>query len=436
MIKNESYAFIDIDFAMNQLSSHVYWTFQLFTRCWLVIKKKKLENSNSDGFFIHEISLRLRLFSFFLTDVSCLIGFEHFNIVWSLSPEYMHAILQGMSKRLLNFFIGSKYSNKEYYIHPAARKILNRKILNIRPTSSIVRKARSLNQMANFKASEYRSMLLYYLPICLPGSVPNVYVKHVRLLSAAVYILLKKSIPTEEVDRAERMLLSFVQQHQQLFGEQNMVMVVHLVQHLAESVRQLGPLWCHSAFPFERNNGCLLKLVSGTTDVLHQISSKYCLSKSVKQNDRTKANTNVHTSEMRLLGKAVNIKESASNIFDTLSMKELSFDSELSVYKRVKFKKIIYTSTLYTRPKRSIDYFIGLSNGKIGKAKYYFNYKTENCVLLQEYEIIDNIDHISRVLNKKQLLIARIVEIEKKFIFMNVGLNSYVVSRPNPYENE
>lgn len=213
-----------------------------------------------------------------------------------------------MEKRLLNFFVNSKYSNKEYYIQPARRKRLNTKILQIRPTSSIVRKARSLTQLANFKASEHRSMLLYYLPVCLPGSVPNIYVKHIRLLSAAVYILLQKSITNEEVDRAERMLESFVQQHQVLFGKQNMVMVAHLLKHLAESVRQLGPLWCHSAFPFERNNGYLLKLVSGTTDVLHQISSKYCLSKSVNnQNCHGKASTEENTSEMILLGKAVNI---------------------------------------------------------------------------------------------------------------------------------
>lgn len=282
-------------------------------------------------------------------------------------------------------------------------------------------------------------MLLYYLPVCLPGSVPNVYVKHVRLLSAAVYILLQKSITEEEVDRAERMLVLFVQEHQNLFGEQNMVMVVHLLEHLAESVRQLGPMWCHSAFPFERNNGCLLKLVSGTTDVLHQISSKYCLSKWVNQNSHVEANTDANASQIILLDKAVNFNESSLHIVDSLSMEDSedsSFDNELSVHKRIKFKNVIYTSKLYTRPKRSVDYFIGLSNGRIGKAKYYFNYKNEKCVMLDEYEIIENIDHVSKVLKFNRLLIARINEIEKKYIFMNVGLNNYIVSRPNPYENE
>lgn len=117
-------------------------------------------------------------------------------------------------------------------------------------------------------------------------------------------------------------------------------------------------------------------------------------------------------------------------------MKDVSFETEISVHKRIKFKKNIYTSTLYTRPKRSIDYFIGLTNGKIGKAKYFFNYKNKNCVMLEEFEIIENIDHINKVLNIKQQIIARIEEIEKKYIYMNVGLNNYIVCRPNPYENE
>lgn len=372
----------------------------------------------------------------FLSDVSCLVGFEHFNIVWSLSVEYMHCVLQGVVKRILKLFTNSKYSNKSHYINPAKRKNLNRKILSIRPTSSIVRKPRSLDQLAVFKASEYRSMLLYYLPVCLPGSVPNVYVQHVRLLSAAVYILLKKSIPVTELDRSEGMLESFVKEHQELFGKENMVMVVHLLKHLAESVRKLGPLWCHSAFAFERNNGCLLKMVNGTTDVLHQISSKYCLSRALyNQTEKSQVEANVN-GETILLGKAVSVSENAGHVFDTLSMEILHFDQALSVHKRIKFNKTIYTSVLYTRPKRSIDYVIGLNDGTIGKAKYYFEYKNEKCVMLEEYEIIEEIYHIQKVLNKKRLVIARIEEIEKKFIFMSVGLNNYITTRPNPYENE
>lgn len=277
-------------------------------------------------------------------------------------------------------------------------------------------------------------MLLYYLPVCLPGSLPNVYVKHVRLFSAAVYILLKKSISNEEVDRAEQMLHLFVKQHQELFGEENMVMVVHLLKHLAESVRKLGPLWSHSAFPFERNNGCLLKLANGTSDVLHQISSKYCLAKSMK---KRKDHEDTNMDGKMLLGKGVSIEVTASHILDVSSLEILDFvNMPLNVHKRIKLRKIIYTSQLYTRPKRSIDYFIELKNGTVGMAKYYFSYQENLCVMMTEFEIVDSVDHIHKVIKTNRLIIAPIDEIKKKYLYLSVGLNNYIVCRPNPYENE
>lgn len=401
------------------------------------------------------MNLNFKIYKFlvlFITDVSCLVALEHFHIIWSLSTEYMHLCLQGMAKRLLNLFLNPSFSDKRYYIIPSKRKWLNNRITNIRPTSSIVRKPRSLGQLANYKASEYRSMLLYYLPVCLPGCLPDIYIKHVRLFSAAAYILLKKRISSEEVDRAEKMLETFVRQHQELFGKHNMVMVVHLLNHLAESVRRLGPLWCHSAFPFERNNGCLLKMVNGTTDVMHQISFKYCLSKSVNRKNNRKQmetgrdgngnvikNTDTKKSDPMgpmLLGKAENFNEKASHIFDTLSLDIVKLENIFHVHRRIKLKGIIYTSEMYTRPKKSIDYFIGLHDGTVGTAKYYFSHADRICVMLQAFDIIDELDHIDKVLKSTRLIIAPVVEIEKKYLYMKVGLNSYIVCRPNPYENE
>lgn len=318
-----------------------------------------------------------------------------------------------------------------YYITKSKRDILNRRLLKIKPSACVVRKPRSLHEKSTFKASEYRSMLLYYLPICLPGLVQHEYVKHFRILSAAVYILLKADITTEELDEAEKMLNSFVIRHQQLFGKKNMVMNVHLLKHLVQSVRKLGPLWSHSAFPFERNNGCLLKLVNGTTDVLHQISTKYALTKTLSKIPYTDDKTKI------FLGVNVQLVVEESRVFNFESLEILDLSNvELLVFKRIRFRNCMYTSLLYTRPKRSIDYFIGLVNGTIGAAKYYFDWNGKAFVMLSEYRVIEKIYHISKVKEIGRVVMANILEIEKKFIFMTVGLNDFVVCPPNPYEIE
>lgn len=347
----------------------------------------------------------------------------------------MHLCLLGVEKRLMELFFNPKYSYKDHYIGAHRKKALSKRIVNIKPTSSIVRKPRPLSQLPNFKASEHRSMLLYYLPVCLPGAIPNKYVQHLRLFSAAVYILLQKTITREEVHRAEEMFRLFAKQHQELFGKESMVMVIHLVKHIAQCVRRLGPLWCHSAFPFERNNGCLLKLAVGTTDVLHQIATKYCLGKAVTNPDE--ANKNGHKDETILLGKPENHKEKTHRVFDVSGLEILRFaDKSLSVHKRIRHERVVYTSTMYTRPKRSIDYFIGLKSGIIGTAKYYYLYNGRICVMIEEYEIIESINHIDKVLSTKRMILANVDEIEKKYLLLTVGLNKYIACRPNPYENE
>lgn len=362
-------------------------------------------------------------------DVSCLVKLEHFNIIFSIGVDYMHACLLGVQKRILNRFCNSNFKDKNYYIPPKDRATLNAKLLAIKPPSYITRKPRSLDQRKNFKASEFRSLLLYYLPVCLPGSVPNEYVTHIRVLSAAIYTLLKADIPYNEVDQAEEMLHQFVKQHQCLFGKEDMVMVIHLMKHLANSVRYLGPLWCHSTFPFERNNGCLLKLVNGTTDVLDQMSSKYTLAHSIPR---------VFKKTTFSLGKPVTIVEPHLRVqfIDTLEHVDLS-NEPISAFKRIRLGNVTYTSLLYTLPKKSIDYFIGLVDGiTVGMAKYYFTLNDKMYVLIDQYEIVDNIYHIDKVVKMNKLALAPIDNIVKKFIFMQVGINQYIVTPPNPYENE
>ena len=48
---------------------------------------------------------------------------------------------------------------------------------------------------------------------------------------------------------------------------------IHSLLHLPDDVRNLGPLWTHSCFPFESYNGNLLKLFHGTQNVELQIVS-------------------------------------------------------------------------------------------------------------------------------------------------------------------
>ena len=103
--------------------------------------------------------------------------------------------------------------------------------------------------------------------------LPSPYYEHVFLLSEAIHILLLEEITSEQLKHAERLLTNFCANIEKLYGARYELANIHLLLHLVESVRQLGPLWTHSCFHFEDCYGFLLKLIHGSQSVQFQIVS-------------------------------------------------------------------------------------------------------------------------------------------------------------------
>lgn len=214
------------------------------------------------------------------TDISCLVSLPKFDLINGFGIDYMHCVM-GIMRKLLNLYLLTKSYKKAFYINKEKSAALEKRLLSIKPIREITRTPRSLDQRADYKASELKYLLLYYLPVCMIDIIPRKYVSHLQLLSSSIYTSLKSNITPQELIVAEKKLRDFVDLYQILFEKKNMVMNIHLLTHLVESVKNLGPLWAYSAFPFEKNNGCLLKLVKGKTDVIHQITNKYIMKKSL-----------------------------------------------------------------------------------------------------------------------------------------------------------
>lgn len=56
-----------------------------------------------------------------------------------------------------------------------------------------------------------------------------------------------------------------------LYKARYLTLNFHLLLHFTENVKQLGPIWGYSCFPFEDRNGFLMKLVKGTHHVHTQL---------------------------------------------------------------------------------------------------------------------------------------------------------------------
>lgn len=103
-----------------------------------------------------------------------------------------------------------------------------------------------------------------------------------------MYLLLKEKISPDDINQAKLKLNSFVDSFEILYGQNNVTMNFHLVRHFPTAVEHTGPLWAQSAYGFEANNGVVISRTHVKKNLLHQLSWKYCMKQSLK-NDNVKS---------------------------------------------------------------------------------------------------------------------------------------------------
>jgi len=111
----------------------------------------------------------------------------------------------------------------------------------------------------------------------LKDILPSAYLRHWAILVVCIAILLRNDISLSQIVKCERSFQAFVLDMEQLYGKQHLSYTVHQTLHVAQSVRDWGPLWSHSAFMFEAFNAVILKMIKGTQGVPVQLMKTFCL---------------------------------------------------------------------------------------------------------------------------------------------------------------
>lgn len=206
-----------------------------------------------------------------------------FDIVRGMVPDYMHCICLGVVRQIAKLWFEPKNHEEPFYIGKSS-KLVDRRLLGIKPPCSVSRTPRSISQLKFWKAHEWLAWLIYYSLIVLKDVLPSTYYSHWAILVDSVTVLLGSDISLSQVVYCERNLQSFVVKFEQLYGKKHCSYNVHQILHLVQSVRDFGPLWSHSAFTFESFNAVLLKMIKGTQGVPAQIFETFCRTRAVPFN--------------------------------------------------------------------------------------------------------------------------------------------------------
>ncbi|XP_040062791.1 uncharacterized protein LOC115319652 isoform X2 [Ixodes scapularis] len=388
---------------------------------------------------------------------SALLNLPFFNVIESFVPDYMHAVLLGVSRTLLSLWFDSNTGGGFYLGDPATVRLVDRRMKAIKPPSKLGRFPRGVSERKLWKAQEYRSWLLYYSLPVLYGILPEPFLGHLALLVHSIFCLIQDTLTGDDINMAQILLTEFVIKYNMLYGDINMVFNVHLLQHLAKDVFRWGPLWTHSAFCFESYNGVLVKSIKGNRGVAMQVLHKAILKQSVNFyvltkgtdvmkrslaffKDEKRCHSGDTVSGVTLLGQAQPSKFSNAEkrcIITALG----TVPSCLSVFLRFIAGGVVYHSAQYSRPQRSDDTVVVLQGEKFGIIRSIFSYRLNSAqevgLIVEVLEVEDaafcGAPHIA-VGEFSSLEMVAVSALLRKAVRVDVENSSFVCKVPNLLE--
>ena len=196
------------------------------------------------------------------------------NMVDQFVLDYMHCVNLGVMRRLLNFWTNTI----PFKMSSAAKQNVNSQLTMIRKyiPREFNRLPRDLSHLDRFKATEFRTVLLYIGVICFQTSLPSSMYEHFLLLFTSMRILCDEDMSrdTDILDYAEKLCIKFVKQFSKIYKNTSVVFNIHCLLHIVDDVRRFGALDSISAFPYETMLGKMKRRIRSSNKPLEQICKR------------------------------------------------------------------------------------------------------------------------------------------------------------------
>ena len=190
--------------------------------------------------------------------ISPLIKIENLDIISQFPLDYMHLVLLGIMRRIIHHWnreVPHKLSNHQKTLVNANIDMVKKNL-----PADFNRLPRKLDDAERFKATEFRTMLLYSACIIFHKILDSEKYNHFMLLMFAIRIFCNPELIKDEqnINYGQKLCILFVKQYPKLY-KTNIVYNVHSLIHLGDDVRKFGVLDSISAFPYETMIGKIKK---------------------------------------------------------------------------------------------------------------------------------------------------------------------------------
>lgn len=215
----------------------------------------------------------------------CILKELQIGLVSQFPLDYMHLVCLGVVRKVMMLWISGPLSIRQgaCIINRISEAVISLKAFLPR---ELARKGRSLSEIERWKATEFRTFVLYTGPLVLKGKLSKLFYRNFILLHVGITILTNLEMSAQYCDYAEELLVSFVKDFALLYGKDMLVYNIHSLTHLANDVRAFGPLTSFSSFPFENYLKSLKRLVRKPSCPLQQVIRRLIEKKESKKSFR------------------------------------------------------------------------------------------------------------------------------------------------------
>ncbi|XP_023246621.1 uncharacterized protein LOC111643284 [Copidosoma floridanum] len=171
---------------------------------------------------------------------SSLMNLRYFDLVNGMILDYLHCCLLGVAQLYTNIIFSN--ATESYYVgSPDKIAIIDKRLLSMKSPSCVAKIARSVKEKNMWKASEWFAWIIFYAPLCLRKIFKKKYYSNLVMFSTAMEILLQDSVSSEMIETAQKLLIIFCVEFENLYGRNYAHYNVHLLLHLCKTVKNWGP---------------------------------------------------------------------------------------------------------------------------------------------------------------------------------------------------
>ncbi|CAM4791834.1 unnamed protein product [Rotaria magnacalcarata] len=185
-----------------------------------------------------------------------------FDVGHSFMSDSLHNVYIGAFKRMMSLWFSPDYRTEPWSIHNHLEE-LSRLFKQVRLPSTTTRLPRVLTAYSNYKANEFRVLLLFG-HVIFAEILPKMYYDHLLQLVCLLHLAENRRIHKDDVKVIEKLGTNFVISFSRLYTPRHCVQVVYSVFHIGATVRYFGPLTNYTTFNFENQLGLLTRTCKST----------------------------------------------------------------------------------------------------------------------------------------------------------------------------